>query len=90
MPPIIAPMTNAHSLNLKVGTPMISAASSSSRIATQARPTRDRSRFPTNSNTMMISTIDSQNHQTPEFSVLPTLPAENTPSGNSSVTPTRG
>ena len=36
---------------------------------------------------MMISTIDSQNHQTPEFSVSPTLPAEKTPSGNSSVTP---
>ena len=48
---------------------MISAASSSSRMATQARPTRDRSRFPTNSSTMMISTMDSQNHQTPEFSV---------------------
>ncbi|SLJ81882.1 Uncharacterised protein [Mycobacteroides abscessus subsp. abscessus] len=39
-PPTAAPMRKAHSLNLKVGTPMISAASSSSRIATQARPTR--------------------------------------------------
>ena len=83
-------MMNAHSLNLNVGTPMISAASSSSRIATQARPTRDRSRFPTNSSTMMISTMESQNHQTPEFSVPLTLPAEKTPSGLSSVTPNRG
>ena len=35
-----APMAKAHSLNLKVGTPISSAASSSSRIASQARPTR--------------------------------------------------
>ena len=35
-----APMANASSLNLNVGTPMTSAASSSSRIAAQARPTR--------------------------------------------------
>src|SRR6476620_6593652 len=77
-PPMLAPMVNAHSLNLNVGTPMISAASSSSRMATQARPTRDRSRFPTNSSTMMISTIESQYHQTPLLRVLPPLPAENT------------
>ncbi len=83
-------MTNAQSLNRNVGTPMISAASSSSRIATQARPTRDRSRFPTNSSTMMISTMETQNHQTPEFSLLATFPAEKTPSGLSSVTPSRG
>ena len=35
-----APMANAHSLNLNVGTPISSAASSSSRMAAQARPTR--------------------------------------------------
>ncbi|MNW57633.1 hypothetical protein D3C74_354540 [compost metagenome] len=69
---------------------MISAASSSSRIATQARPTRERSRFPTSSSEMMMKTSDSQNHHTPELSVLPTLPAENTPLGSSSVTPSRG
>ena len=57
-PPIAAPMTNAHSLNLKVGTPMISAASSSSRMATQARPTRLRSRLPTNSSTTMMMRDD--------------------------------
>src|SRR5579859_6034937 len=40
MPPMDAPIPKAHSLNLKVGTPMSSAASSSSRRACQARPTR--------------------------------------------------
>ncbi len=39
-PPTMAPIANASSLNLKVGTPISSAASSSSRIAVQARPTR--------------------------------------------------
>lgn len=39
-PPRAAPMANAHSLNLKAGTPMIAAASSSSRMASHARPTR--------------------------------------------------
>ena len=33
-------MANASSLNLNVGTPISSAASSSSRVASQARPTR--------------------------------------------------
>ena len=52
-PPIAAPMTNAPILNLNVGTPISSAASSSSRIAAQDRPTRLRSsRF-----TMMITTM---------------------------------
>ena len=87
---MLAPITKAHSLNLKVGTPMISAASSSSRIATQDRPTRDRSRLPTNSSTTMMRKIVTQYHQTLELSVFPTLPAENIPSGKSSVTPTRG
>ena len=35
-----APMAKASSLNLNVGTPISSAASSSSRVASQARPTR--------------------------------------------------
>ena len=39
-PPRVAPMAKAHSLNLKPATPMTAAASSSSRIASQARPTR--------------------------------------------------
>ena len=33
-------MAKAHSLNLNAGTPMIAAASSSSRMASQERPTR--------------------------------------------------
>ncbi len=37
-------MANAHSFILNVGTPMASAASSSSRMAAHARPTRDRFR----------------------------------------------
>ena len=40
IPPRAAPMANAHSLNLNAATPMIPAASSSSRIASHARPTR--------------------------------------------------
>ena len=58
MPPIDAPMAKAQSLNLKVGTPISSAASSSSRIACQARPTRLRSsRRPTKiTRTIMAST----------------------------------
>ena len=64
-PPIAAPMTNAQSLKRKVLTPMISAASSSSRIDTQARPTRLRSRFPTNSSSTTISDSPSQNHHVP-------------------------
>ena len=36
-----APVANASSLNRKVGTPISSAASSSSRVASQARPTRE-------------------------------------------------
>ena len=39
-PPMAAPMAKAHSLNLNVGTPISSAASSSSRMASHARPTR--------------------------------------------------
>ena len=39
-PPMAAPIANAHSLNLKVLTPISSAASSSSRTAAHARPTR--------------------------------------------------
>ncbi len=39
-PPMQAPVAKANSLNLKVGTPINSAASSSSRVASQARPTR--------------------------------------------------
>ena len=39
-PPRVAPMAKAHSLNLKPATPITAAASSSSRIASQARPTR--------------------------------------------------
>ena len=39
-PPIIAPVAKANSLNLNVGTPISSAASSSSRMAAHARPTR--------------------------------------------------
>src|SRR6266536_364671 len=39
-PPMQAPIANAHSLYLTVRTPMISAASSSSRMASQDRPTR--------------------------------------------------
>ena len=42
-PPTAAPMANAPSLILNVGTPIGSAASSSSRIAAQDRPTRLRS-----------------------------------------------
>src|SRR3569833_3250491 len=38
-PPIAAPIANAASLNLNVGTPISSAASSSSRMDAQARPT---------------------------------------------------
>ena len=41
-PAVDAPMAKAHSFILTVGTPMAAAASSSSRIATQARPMRDR------------------------------------------------
>ena len=40
-PPIAAPVANASSLNRNVGTPISSAASSSSRVASQARPTRE-------------------------------------------------
>lgn len=40
LPPIAAPIANAASLNLNVGTPISSAASSSSRIEAHARPTR--------------------------------------------------
>ena len=43
-PPIDPPMAKAHSLKRKVGTPMSAAASSSSRMAAHARPTRLRSR----------------------------------------------
>ena len=39
-PPIDAPIANDHSLKRKVGTPISSAASSSSRMATHACPTR--------------------------------------------------
>src|SRR5579859_2625671 len=54
MPPMDAPIPKAHSLNLKVGTPMSSAASSSSRRACQARPTRLCSSLrPTKMTTMM-------------------------------------
>ena len=59
-PPMAAPMANAHSLNRNVGTPIASAASSSSRTATQARPTRLRSRFRTAMTTRMISDRPSQ------------------------------
>ena len=58
-PPTAAPIANAHSLNRNVGTPMISAASSSSRIATQARPTRLRSRFRT-PNTIRMITVSAE------------------------------
>ena len=64
-PPMAAPITNAHSLNRKVLTPITSAASSSSRMATQARPTRLRSRLPTSSRMPTIRTMPSQNHQVP-------------------------
>ena len=54
-PPIAAPIENAHNLNLKVGTPMSSAASSSSRIAVHARPTRLFSSRARKKMTMMMS-----------------------------------
>jgi len=83
-------MMKAHNLKRKVGTPMISAASSSSRMATQARPTRERSRFPTSTRVITMKTNVSQYHHTPELMVPPTLPAEKIPFGCSSETPTRG
>ena len=49
-------MANAQSLNLTVRTPMISATSSSSRIASHDRPTRLRSRFRT-ARTMRTMTV---------------------------------
>ena len=55
-PPMAAPMTNAMILNLKVGTPISSAASSSSRIAAHERPTRLCSSRFTRMITRMIST----------------------------------
>src|SRR5690606_14186783 len=64
-PPIAAPITNAQTLNLKVLTPITSAASSSSRMAIQARPTRLRSRLPTSTRITAISTRPNQNHQVP-------------------------
>src|ERR1035437_4881784 len=89
-PPMEAPITNAHNLNLKVGTPMISAASSSSRMATHARPTLLRSRLPTMMRTMTMNTLPAQNHQTPELTRPPVLPAEKTPFGSEAVSPTWG
>ena len=59
-PPMPAPIANAQSLNLNVGTPMSSAASSSSRIATQARPTRLRTRFRIRKTIRMITVRTSQ------------------------------
>ncbi|MNE87151.1 hypothetical protein D3C80_1843170 [compost metagenome] len=41
MPPNVAPMANASSLKLRVLMPIARAASSSSRMAVQARPTRE-------------------------------------------------
>ncbi|SHT54664.1 Uncharacterised protein [Mycobacteroides abscessus subsp. abscessus] len=64
-PPILAPITKAHSLKRKVGTPIISAASSSSRMATHERPTRLRSRLPISTNTTAIRHSPSQYHHTP-------------------------
>ncbi len=55
-----APIANAHSLYLNVGTPMSSAASSSSRMAVQARPTRLRSRRRTIRTTTMMAISSSQ------------------------------
>ena len=53
-PPIAAPIANAASLNWNVGTPISSAASSSSRIAAHARPTR---LFSSRLTKMIVSTI---------------------------------
>ena len=64
-PPMAAPITKAHSLKRKALTPMTSAASSSSRMATQARPTRLRSRLPTSSRMATMRMRPNQNHQVP-------------------------
>ena len=53
-------MAKAHSLNLNAATPMIAAASSSSRIASQARPTRLCSRRRARKISMMRMTSASQ------------------------------
>lgn len=50
-PAVEAPTAKAHSFIRKLGTPMASAASSSSRMADHARPTRDR---PRRTNTKMV------------------------------------
>ena len=55
-PPTKAPMAKASSLNLKVGTPISSAASSSSRVASQARPTR-LSLMRRSANSTMMTTV---------------------------------
>ena len=51
-----APMAKASSLYLNVGTPISSAASSSSRVASQARPTR-LSLISRSANSMMMTTV---------------------------------
>ena len=71
-----APIENAHSLNLIVRTPMISAASSSSRIASQDRPTRLRSRLRTPMMTKMITVRPSQ-----KYGVASATPKIGDPSG---------
>ncbi len=71
-----APIANAHSLNLMVRTPMISAASSSSRIASHDRPTRLRSRFRTPRTTRMMTVRPSQ-----KYGVASATPKIGLPSG---------
>ena len=59
-PPMAAPIAKASSLNLNVGTPISSAASSSSRVASQARPTRLSLISRSATSTMMITVSSSQ------------------------------
>ena len=59
-PPMAAPIAKASSLNRKVGTPMSSAASSSSRVASQARPTRLFLMSLSRNSTMMMTVRASQ------------------------------
>ena len=55
-----APMAKASSLNLNVGTPISSAASSSSRMASQARPDAAVLEQPAAKSTTMITVSASQ------------------------------
>ena len=59
-PPMNAPQAKASSLNLNVGTPISSAASSSSRVASHARPIRDSRSIRSAPSTMKITVSISQ------------------------------